>query len=534
MAVKFIPHDYQETAINFQMTRPRGLLILDMGLGKTVSSLTAIKQSMFPKDGSEARYKRPLIIAPKIVSENTWASELAKWSHLKRLKYVEIDASRTDLREKQLGMVEDGVITIISESKLAWLMETIEDFDNDFEWTFDCVYIDEITLFKSPKSKRYKLLRKKLQNRCPFVYGLTGTPAPNDLSDLWAIMMLIDKGVRLGRTKKDFNSKFCKGIRIPVAGMQKQYITNYKVAEESYSDIMEALEDVALAMSAEDYLDDNPETEVIKHHLPLPQASLDLIDELTLKRVMQFAETERTTKEARLLRRIERYRQGTIRQQRKIPELEARLDNDDIVLRASHVFSLINISRQLAGGAVYESLDEEATEVTERRLLLDNDVKLQKLDEIIQATKSPVLVFYHFKHEVDRIRKLYPDAKLLNTANAHQMLPQWNKGNVPVLLANPASTKFGLNMQDGGHTIVWFGLDYSFEKYVQSNARLARQGQKNKVTIHVLLSEGTIDTQALEPAILEKSETNQYVYEALKSSLNNTIYTKTGKDVTFG
>lgn len=535
--MKFVPHDYQETTIDFLQDHERGLVILDMGLGKTVSSLTSIKKSMFPTDGSAPRYKRPLIIAPKIVSENTWANELTKWDHLKNMKYIEIDSDNTRLRLKQFDSVKDGYITIMSESKIQWLVDMLDGDmleDNGREWPWDAVFIDEISLFKSPKSKRFQNLRKKLQNRVSHVYGLTGTPAPNDLSDLWAIMLLIDKGVRLGTKKAHFNKKYCRGIKIKIDG-GNQEIVNYQVAEEAYESVLEDIEDICIAMKAEDYLDDMPETTITTHEVKLPEDTLKLIDDLTVKRVLQLADNEKTGKTAKIRKRIEKYQaSGDIKKQRKIPKLEQRIarikrdeDNEDITLRASHIFSLISIGRQLAGGAVYEAIPDFDPDMDEdeyqeelkrfmkrRRTIKDNRSKLETLADIVDEADDNVLIFYHFKHEAKRIKKLYPDAKLLNTDNAKRLIPQWNSGNIRVLLANPASTKFGLNMQDGGHTIIWYGLDYSFEKYVQSNARLARQGQKHPVNVHVLAASETIDID-IKKAIVEKSDINNFVYDSL-------------------
>lgn len=534
--MKFVPHDYQETTINFMMTEPRGLCILDMGLGKTVSSLTVIKKSMFPTDGSEPRFKRPLIIAPKIVSENTWAAEIGKWDHTKNLQYIEIDADRIDHRLAQFDRVADGVISILSESKIQWLVDMLDSEsleDNGREWTWDAVFIDEISLFKSPTSKRFKNLRKKLQNRCRYVYGLTGTPAPNDLADLWAIMLLIDKGQRLGTTKTAFNKEYCRGIDIKINGGE-QTITDYKVADEAYTRVIEDISDVCIAMRAEDYLDDMPEVNVHKHVVELPKDTIDLINKLTVDRVLALAEKEEDQKIQRLQRRIQRYREsGDLKKQRRIPKLERRIAklksaegvSGDIVLRASHVFSLISIGRQLSGGAVYEALpdtedpDEIAEAMKNRRVLLDNDTKLNKAVEIVNGTKDNVLIFYHYKHEAERLKSKFPDAKLLNTANAQRILPEWNRGKIPVLLANPSSTKFGLNMQDGGHTVIWYGLDYSFEKYVQSNARVARQGQKHDVDVHILAADKTIDLE-IESAVVDKSNINDFVYDALGMDLD--------------
>lgn len=523
--MKFTPHDYQKTTIDFLNTHDRGLIILDMGLGKTVSSLTAIKDAMFPKDGSEPRYKRPLIIAPKIVSENTWAQELAKWDHLSNLKYIELDAKTPKLRRGQFDRVDDYTLTILSESKIQWLIDELNAVDGP-EWPWDAVFIDEISLFKSPKSKRFKNLEKKLRNRVKFCYGLTGTPAPNDLADLWAIMMLIDGGARLGKTKAQFNKRYCNAKTIKINNGEQE-ISMYKVAEEFYADILEAIEDVSLAMRASDHLDDAPAITTHVHEIDLPPKTVALMDDLTVKRVLELSEHDKSRREIRLERRIHRLKEkGTIKEQRKIATLEQELMTEragsEIVLRASHIFSLINLQRQIANGAFYEAVPEhleEPAEIAEflrdRKYIVDNEAKIRRVRRIVRRAKDNVLIFYHYRHEAERLTKLFKGAEVLNTANAQKVLPRWNNKEIPVLLANPQSTKFGLNMQQGGHTIIWLGLDYSFEKYVQSNARLARQGQKkDAVDVHIIAAKDTIDTDIIK-AIITKSEINDGVYSAL-------------------
>lgn len=536
---KFVPHYYQQTALDFIETHDKALLILDMGLGKTVTTLTALKAGL--KSG---KYKRPLIIAPKIVSENTWASEIAKWQHLKYLKYIEVDATNTTKRLAQYDRIEDGTITILSESKVQWLVdmyasEMLED--NPREWCFDCIVIDEISLFKNPRSNRFQNLHKKVKNKCKYVIGLTGTPAPNSLADLWAIMYLIDGGQRLGKTKKEFNRAFCDEKKIKInSGDNQQYIKAYDVREDMYNEILEAISDVAIAMLAVDYLKDFKRPMYNMVDVELDKKATKQLDEFTSKKALELFERSQVMDDKKL-RRIERLESRiaklknkyTIEAQVKANKLEeklARLKPQDGVVRitSEHVFSFINAQRQLVGGAIYEQqdlegLDEEeiAERVKERAVIDIHDNKLKALDEIIEQSHDNVLVFVSYRHEAARIRARYTGKRVefLNTANAQKILPLWNAGKIDVLVANPASTKFGLNMQDGGHTIVWYSMGYSFEAFVQSNARLARQGQTSEVTVNVLRAnkaggDATIEHDITD-AIEEKRQINDGVYDYL-------------------
>lgn len=538
--IKFKPHDYQQIALDFMAEHNKALLILDMGLGKTVTTLTHLRKMM-----KKGRIKRPLIIAPKIVSENTWATELAKWQHLRRVRYIEIDSKDTKKRLEQFDRVQDGTITILSESKVQWLVDMLDEVGSEREWTFDAIVIDEISMFKNPQSNRFKNLEKKVQKRCKYVIGLTGTPAPNDLGDLWAIMYLLDKGARLGRTKRIFNKLYCDEKKIKInSGGNQQYIKAYDVQEAMYNEILDAISDIALAMKAEDWLENYQKPTYHVEPVVLSENGARDYNAMKKDKIIEINSLGQDSNDERLRRRIDRLRaRGTIKAQDKANALEARLKPQDGVVKVTseHIFSVINALRQLASGAIYEQLDttgldeEEIAErynehMKNRKHIVVHDAKLEALENIIEREQDNVFVFVSYKHEAERIRKHFEGVRFLNTANAAEVLPLWNAGKIPVLVANPASTKFGLNMQDGGHTIVWYSMGYSFEAFTQSNARLARQGQKHEVNVYMLQSwlapikddtplEDIVQAQTIDSAIMdaidEKRELNDGVYSYL-------------------
>lgn len=538
--IKFKPHDYQQIALDFMAEHNKALLILDMGLGKTVTTLTHLRKMM-----KKGRIKRPLIIAPKIVSENTWATELAKWVHLRRVRYIEIDSKDTKKRLEQFDRVQDGTITILSESKVQWLVDMLDEVGSEREWTFDAIVIDEISMFKNPQSNRFKNLEKKVQKRCKYVIGLTGTPAPNDLGDLWAIMYLLDKGARLGRTKRIFNKLYCDEKKIKInSGGNQQYIKAYDVQEAMYNEILDAISDIALAMKAEDWLENYQKPTYHVEPVVLSENGARDYNAMKKDKIIEINSLGQDSNDERLRRRIDRLRaRGTIKAQDKANALEARLKPQDGVVKVTseHIFSVINALRQLASGAIYEQLDttgldeEEIAErynehMKNRKHIVVHDAKLEALERIIEREQDNVFVFVSYKHEAERIRNHFEGVRFLNTANAAEVLPLWNAGKIPVLVANPASTKFGLNMQDGGHTIVWYSMGYSFEAFTQSNARLARQGQKHEVNVYMLQSwlapikdkddlETILKAQTIDSAIMdaidEKRELNDGVYSYL-------------------
>lgn len=447
--MKFIPHKYQEYAIEKIINTPATGLFLEMGLGKTVITLTALdqlKNQFFDAD-------QILVIAPLRVADDTWARESQKWDHLKHLTISKILGSRKQ-REKALNV--DADIYVVNRENVPWLVSMVGK-----DWPFDTVVIDELSSFKASKSQRFRALRRVR----PFiqrVIGLTGTPTPNGLHDLWSQIYLLDQGERLGKTLTGYRTRyFTPGKR------SGHLVYEWKEKDESHDRVYERIADICVSMKSEDWLE-------------LPER---------LDRVVPVKMSEPVWKQYRLLER----------------DLLLPFGDVDVVANTAAVLS--NKLLQLANGAVYDE-DRGIHEI--------HDEKLNALEDILEAANGkPLLVFYTYKHDLSRIQAKFKGARKLETAND---IEAWNKGNIPLLLAHPASAGHGLNLQDGGNQIVWFGLTWSLELYQQANARLHRQGQKQSVIVHHLVAEGTMD-QDVMLRVEGKATSQDALLEAVKARI---------------
>ncbi|MTI95404.1 MAG: DEAD/DEAH box helicase [Firmicutes bacterium] len=377
---------------------------------------------------------RVLVIAPLRVAETVWTSEAAKWEHLRHLRLSRVIGSQKQ-RLAALGVPAD--IYLINRENVEWL---VNHYGKD--WPFDMVVVDELSSFKSPKARRFRALRKvrPLVNR---IVGLTGTPAPNGLIDLWAQVYLLDQGERLGKTVTGYRSRYFEPGR---GDRSRRIIYNWEPKAGAEEAIHAKIADICISMKAADWLE-------------LPERITNVVPvNLSEKAAKQYKQLER-----KLL----------------LPFAEG-----DVVADTAAVLS--NKLLQLANGAVYD----EHGGVQEI-----HQVKLEALADLIEAANGkPVLVFYNYRHDLDRIKQRFPGAKTLESAAE---IHAWNAGDIPLLLAHPASAGHGLNLQAGGHTIIWFGLTWSLELYQQANARLDRQGQQHNVIVHHLVSEGTMDEQVM-------------------------------------
>jgi SNF2 family DNA or RNA helicase len=447
--MKYTPHDYQEYAKDFIIEKEKAGLMLDMGLGKTIITLTAIDELMF----DYFEISKALVIAPLRVAESTWDAEIEKWDHLKDLKISKVLGAENK-RIKALKVPAD--IYIINRENVKWL---VERFIKD--WPFDMVVIDELSSFKSHRSQRFKAL-KKVRPCMKRVVGLTGTPAPNSLIDLWSQIYLLDGGERLGRTLTGYRERYFNPDK-----RNQHIIFTYKLKEGAEKAIYEKLSDICVSMKAEDYLN-MPDriNNIIPVNLPA-----------------------KAKKEYELLEK----------------DLLLKLDEGDIV--ANNAAALTNKLLQFSNGAVYDE-DGDVKEI--------HDEKLRALDELIEtANGKPVLIFYSYKHDLDRIKKHLKDVTVLETS---EDIERWNKGEIPIMLTHPASAGHGLNLQAGGNIIIWFGLTWSLELYMQANARLHRQGQKETVIVHHIVAKGTVDEDVMKA--LNKKEVNQEaLLKAVKARL---------------
>lgn len=443
--MKYIPHDYQTRAKDFILEHPKAGMLLEMGLGKTVITLTAIDvliNELFEVD-------RVLVIAPKRVAEDTWTREHAKWDHLRHLRVSKVLGSP---EQRRRALAVDADIYVIGRDNVVWLVEQCRQ-----SWPFDMVVIDELSSFKNPQAKRFRALKKVIP-KASRVVGLTGTPSANGLMDLWAEIYLLDRGERLGHTLGAYREKYFR------PGARNGYVVfKWEPLRGSREKIEAAISDICISMSADDYL-------------TLPKRIDNLIPvKLSSQEMKQYK-----TMEAEQLLHID--------------------DEDVVALNAASVMTKL---LQIANGSVYSH---------EGNVVRLHDAKLEALLEIIDTTDSPVLIFYSYNHDLAAIKAAIPGAR---TLDGPEDIAEWNAGRVQVLLAHPASVGYGLNLQEGGHVIVWYGLTWSLELYQQANARLYRQGQDKPVIIHHLIAEGTVDEQVMR-ALQEKDMSQAALMAALK------------------
>lgn len=423
-------HDYQRRAVAHILQHEGAGVILDMGLGKTVITLTAIDHLIY-KDMS---VDKVLVIAPKRVAEDTWSCEAAEWSHLNHLRISTVLGSESK-RKKALDRPADIYVT--NRENVKWLVEYYGK-----AWPFDCVVIDELSSFKDASSQRFKALRKVR----PFVkriIGLTGTPSPNGLIDLWSQIYLLDGGQRLGKTLTSYRQTYF----IP-GRTNGQVVFDYRLRVGAAKIIEKLISDICISMSAEEYLK-MPDRMDIVRPVSLSATAMAQYKKFEKEQVMQ-------------------------------------VDTEDI--SAANAAALTGKLLQYANGAIYDE---------DKNVHLIHDAKLEALGEIIEEAQGEnVLVFYNYKHDLERILEKFAKLKprVLEDASDKN---DWNTGKIRMLLAHPASCAYGLNLQAGGAIIVWFGLNWSLELYEQANARLYRQGQSKSVKIYHLVATGTVDENVM-------------------------------------
>lgn len=443
----FKPHDYQRVAMEWILDHEKCGLFLDMGMGKTVSSLTAVE--ILRDDYLDIG--KVLVIAPKRVAEDTWPSEVDKWAHLQDLTVSKILGSPA---ERRRAIQADADVYIVSRDNVAWLVDEVKG-----GWDFDTLIIDELSSFKNHASKRFK----KLKTVTPYfkrVIGLTGTPAPNSYLDLWAQVYLLDRGKRLGKNITTFRRTYFDAF-------SRGMYTEYKLKPGAKEAIDDAIADICISMSAKDHL--------------------DLKDPMLMD-----VRVTMDGKEKKLYKTMER---------------DAVLELGDDTIAALSAAVVSNKLLQLANGAIYD--EDGKTHVVHGR-------KLDALEELREEAQGEnILVFYSFKSDYKRIKARFPDAVKLDGA---ETIRDWNAGKIKMLLAHPASAGHGLNLQDGGSIIIWYGLTWSLELYQQANARLHRQGQKNAVRIYRLLTEGTVDARVAE-ALEGKGIRQEELLEKLKAEI---------------
>ena len=411
----------------------------------------------------ELSVSKVLVIAPLRVARDTWPAEIGKWDHLADLDAAVIVG---DLKTRTAAVNSSALIYIVNRENVKWLVEYYEN--NGRRWDFDCVVIDELSSFKNYQSQRFKWLRKVR----PFVkrwIGLTGTPTSNGLMDLWAEIGILDGGERLGRFIGRFRDSYFKpGSMNPSTGVVFSYVPRPGAEEQIY----ERISDITISMKAVDHLH-MPECVYVNHEVEMDPKERKLYDQLKRDLI--------------------------------IPTEDGDID-------AANAASLSNKLLQMSNGAVYDE-NKEARFIHER--------KLEMLEDLIEAANGqPVLIAYWFKHDRTRILQHLAKAGYSNVRDLKESkdITDWNEGRIPIALIHPASAGHGLNIQAGGHILIWFGLTWSLELYQQTNARLWRQGQEQTVTVHHIITKDTVDEDVLA-ALASKDVTQEKLIAAVKARL---------------
>lgn len=445
--MKYCPHDYQAFATNFILDHPVCGLILDMGLGKSVITLTALWDLLLDRFD----IGKVLIVAPKRVAEDTWPKELAKWDHLDGLSYSLVMGTED---QRRAALQKRAKLYIINRENVAWLVAKCP-------WQFDTLVLDELSSFKNSKAQRFRAL-KQVQPRVKRVIGLTGTPRPNSLLDLWPQMYLLDMGQRLGRFIGGYRERFFVPDK-----RNREIIYSYKPREGAEEKIYELISDICISMKAVD-------------HLNMPPIISNTIEvRMSLKEQGLYDEFQRN--------------------------MVLQLEGEE--LDALNAAALSSKLTQMANGAVYGE---------DKHVFAIHDRKLDALEDLIEAANGqPLLVAYWFKHDLERIQKRFPATRVIDKP---QDIDDWNAGKIPVALIHPASAGHGLNLQEGGSTVVWFGLTWSLELYQQLNARLWRQGQRHTVVIQHIVTTGTQDEDIMA-ALSRKDLGQEAMYRAVKARI---------------
>ena len=446
----FVPHNYQQYCIDRIISDKAIGLFLDMGLGKTAITLSAIKKLKY----EYWRSAKVLVIAPKKVAESTWSKEAAKWEGLSSLRFSFVLGS-AEKRLKALKTPAD--IYMINRENVMWLVDYYRN-----AWPFDTVIIDESSSFKNHQAKRFKAL-KAVRSHIDRIVLLTGTPTSRGLMDLWAQVYLLDCGKRLGRNITAYREAFFVPDK-----RNRTTIFSYAPKDGAEETIYNAISDICISMKAEDYLE---LPELVYNDIPV---KLDTAAQKAYDRL----------------------------------ERDTLLPVDDTVITAGSAAVLRGKLLQLCNGAVYDE---------DKNVMQIHDCKIEALLETVeQLNGQHAIICYNFQHDKTRLLEALKATHL--TVKVYEGKVEedaWNAGDIDLLLVQPASCGYGLNLQEGGHHIIWFGLTDSLELYQQTNKRLHRQGQPYPVIVHHLLVQGGTDEDVIK-SLGGKADVQDSLLEALK------------------
>lgn len=392
---------------------------------------------------------KALVIAPKYVAQHTWATECAEWEHLSMLRVSKVLGTE---KQRIAGIEANADVYVINRENVAWLCKKYPGR----KWPFDTVIVDELSSFRNPSAVRFKCLRKML----PLIkrlYGLTGTPSPKSYLNLWAEVYLLDGGERLGRSYTAYRNKYFMPGRRGPGGV----VVEYKLRPGAREAIQAKIGDICVSLKDSDY-SGQPEVSYMKKVVTLSPAARKKYDEM---------------------------------------EAESLINIDGDVVTAQTKAVVSNKLLQIAGGAVY---DEDGNTIHV------HDQKIEALKELLEE-EPRALVFYNYKHERERILEALK-GKNVRELKDPGAIDAWNRHEVDVLLAHPASAAYGLNLQHGGHVTIWFSVTNDLELYLQANARLARNGQEHEVLIVHIIAEDTVDEPGLSDLKLKDTDQNALLY----------------------
>ena len=456
--MKYEPHSYQAYATQRILDDPAVGLFLDMGLGKTVITLTAVNELRYHR----FQVARCLVVAPKKVAEATWATEAAKWDHLRHLRIIPVLGSA---KRRVAALAMPGDVWVINRENIPWLVDYCRN-----DWPFDMVVLDESSSFKNASSKRFKALRL-VRPRIRRIVELTGTPSPNGLEDLWAQVYLLDGGARLGKTLTSYREAF---FTQDYSRPGQMYRT-YSPQDGAEDRIKAAISDICVSMSAADYLE-------------LPDYVEDIVP---------------VALDAKARRAYDALERGML------------LQVDETTITAGSAAVLNGKLLQLCSGAAYDESGQVAHV---------HDCKLEAFMELVEGLHGEhALVFYWFQHERDRLLEALAKSGLrVRVYTGAADGEAWNAGEVDILLAHPMSCGYGLNLQQGGHHAIWYGYpNWALELYQQANARLYRQGQQYPVICHHLVVQGSMD-EAVVAALHDKGDAQAALMESIRAKISAT------------
>lgn len=467
-------HSYQKACVEHIITHPFCGVFLDMGLGKTVSTLTAINYLM----NDYCEINSVLVIAPKRVAESVWQEEAEKWVHLQHLRFSKIIGTQ---KQRIAAIMETKAdIYIISRDNVAWLCALY----GGGKLPFDMVVVDELSSFKSYKSVRFKALRGARPYLKRLV-GLTGTPAPNGLIDLWPQIYLMDRGDRLEKTISRYREKYFR------PGQTNGHVVySYNLMSDSEQLIHKRIEDICISMKADDYLEMPLRTDNYIR-LRMPDDIKKQYDDFEKNKILDLLNTVETTEE-------------------EDEDGNVKLVQKPIEVNAVNAAALSNKLLQFANGAVYDE---------DKNVFPIHNIKLDALKEIVENSNGQsILVAWTYQFDKNRILEYLKSYKP-RELKTNKDIEDWNAGRIQVMLAHPASAGHGLNLQAGGNIIVWFGQTWSLELYQQFNARLYRQGQQKGVIIHHLIMKGTHDEDVIQ-ALKAKNKKQNALMDSIKAKID--------------